>query len=199
MRKRFCALMMTLILLTGCSGGEQGSGESADEAALAIRAEYLAMTACSATVDMVADYGQRVYEYTLAVSWQKGGETVLTVIAPEKIAGITARIKDGEAHMEYDSASIETGALTASGMSPMEAIPTVLDYIFTGYIAECDFETVGEERRLWFCCRDPECAPGVGMEAALWFDADSHAIKCAEIRSDGYTVIQCNFTEFTKE
>lgn len=198
MRKRLCALMMTLFLLTGCSGGETGS-YSAEELALSIRAEYLAMTACSTTVDITADYGQRVYEYVLDVSWQKDGETVLTVVAPEKIAGVTARIKAGSARLEYDGASVETGMLSADGLSPMEAVPAILEYIVSGYIAECDFEAVGEKQQLWFCCRDPERSPGEGTEAAFWFDADSHALQQAEVMSDGYTVIRCEFNEFTKE
>lgn len=199
MRRRLCALMMILPLLTGCGGGEQGGGNSAEELALSIRTEYLAMTACAATVDMTADYGQRVYEYTLTVSWQKGGETLLTVVAPENIAGITARIQNGSTLLEYDGASLETGLLSADGLSPMEAVPAILNYIFSGYIAECDFETVGESRQLWFCCRNPECSPGTGTEAEFWFDADSHALTRAEVLSDGYTVIQCVFTDFTKE
>ena len=199
MRKRLCALMMILPLLSGCSGGERGNGTSADELTLTIRTEYLAMTACSATVDVVADYGQRVYEYTLAVSWQKNGETVLTVVEPEIIAGVTAKIQDGTGYLEFDGASLETGTIFAEGLSPIEAIPAVLNYIFTGYIAECDFETVGETQQLWFCCRDPEASPGTGIEAAFWFDTESHALLCAEVLSEGYTVIQCNFTDFTKE
>ena len=199
MRKRLCALMMILPLLAGCGGGDNGGGNSAEEAALNIRTEYLAMTACSATVDITADYGQRVYEYTLAVAWQKEGETVLTVLEPENIKGITARVQNGSARLEYDGASLETGMLGAEGLSPMEAVPAVLDYILTGYIAECDFETTEETQQIWFCCRDPERAPGVGTEAAFWFDQSTHALKRAEVLSDGYTVIQCVFTDFTKE
>lgn len=199
MRRRLCALMMILPLLAGCSGGEQGGGTSADELALSIRTEYLAMTACAATVEMTADYGQRVFEYTLSVSWQKGGETLLTVVAPEEIAGITARVQNGSSYLEYDGASLETGLLSAEGLSPMEAVPAIVNYILSGYIAECDFETVGESEQLWFCCRDPECSPGTGTEAAFWFDAESHDLLRAEVFSDGYTVIQCVFTDFTKE
>ena len=199
MRKRLCALMMILFLLTGCSGGDKEGGYSAEELALSIRAEYLAMTECSTTVDITADYGQRVYEYTLDVAWQKNGETVLTVVAPEKIAGVTARIKAGSARLEYDGASIETGMLSAEGLSPMEAVPAILEYIFSGFIAECDFETVGEEQQLWFCCRDPERSPGEGTEAVFWFDAADHGLKQAEVMSDGYTVIRCVFNDFTKE
>jgi outer membrane lipoprotein-sorting protein len=191
--------MIVLPLLAGCGGGAGTGGTSADELALSIRTEYLAMTACSATVDITADYGQRVYEYTLAVSWQKGGETVLTVLEPENIAGITARIEDGSTYLEYDGVSLETGPLTAEGFSPLEAVPTIFSYIFSGYIAECDLETEGETGQLWVCCRDPESDPGTGTEAAFWFDGDSHALARAELLSDGYTVLQCEFTDFTKE
>lgn len=199
MRRRLCALMMIIPLLTGCSRGERGGATDAEELALAIRTEYLAMTACSSTVDITADYGQRVYEYTLSISWQKDGETLLTVLAPETIAGVTARIQNGTGYLEFEGASLETGSILADGLSPIEAVPAILNYIFSGYIAECDFETVGESQQLWFCCRDPEASPGTGTEAAFWFDTESHALICAEVISDGYTVIQCNFTDFTKE
>ena len=157
------------------------------------------MTAFSATAEITADYGQRVYEYTLTVSWQKDGETVLTVVEPENIAGITARIGNGSARLEYDGASLETGLLSGDGLSPMDAVPAILEGVLTGYIAECGFEDAGEGRQLWFCCRDPEQSAGTGTEAAFWFDADSHALTRAELLSDGYTVIQCVFTDFTKE
>lgn len=199
MRKRLCALMMIIPLLAGCGAGEQKGDHSAEELALTIRGEYLAMTACSAVADITADYGQRVYEYTLAIAWQKDGETVLTVIAPETIAGITARLKDGAGYLEFDGASLETGKIMPEGLSPIEAVPAIMNSIFSGFIAECDFETVDGRQLLWFCCRDPEAAPGTGTESAFWFDAESHALQRAEIYSDGYTVMRCDFTEFTKE
>lgn len=199
MRKRMCALMMIIPLLTSCSTGKQGGKNSADELALTIRTEYLAMTACSATMDITADYGQRVYEYTISMSWQKDRETLLTVIEPEIIAGVTARIENGTGYLEFEGASLETGAIFADGLSPIEAVPAILNYILSGFIAECDFETVGESQQLWFCCRDPQSSPGTGTEAAFWFDSESHAVLKAEVYSEGYTVIQCNFTDFTKE
>lgn len=199
MSRRLCALMMILPLLAGCSGGEQDGGDPAEELALQIRTEYLAMTACAAAVEITADYGQRVYEYAMTFSWQKDGETLLTVVSPENIAGITAHIRDGSTTLEYDGASLETGQLSAEGLSPMEAVPALLEYIFSGFIAECDLETVDSSQQLWICCREPENSPGTGTEAAFWFDADSHALVRAEVLSDGYTVIQCVFTEFTKE
>lgn len=199
MRRSVCALMMTLLMLSGCSKGGQGTGHSAEELALNIRTEYLAMTACSASVDITADYGQRVYEYSMDISWEKDGETKLTVTAPEDIAGITARIQNGYSYLEYDGASLETGTLSGTGLSPIEVVPAVLGYITSGYIGACDFVAEGESQQLWFICRDPESDPGVGAEASFWFDPESHVPKKAEILFDGYCVIRCVFREFTKE
>ncbi len=199
MRRVLCALMMTLILLTGCGRGGQETGCSAEELALRIRADYLAMTACNASVDVTADYGQRVYEYSMDLAWEKNGETRLTITAPENIAGITARIQDGKSFLEYDTVSLETGALSGTGLSPIEVVPAALNYIMSGYIGECDFETEDDRVLLWFCCRDPETEPGVGTEAAFWFDPDSHALARVEVMSDGYCVVRCVFREFTIE
>ena len=87
MRKRtVCALMMTLCLLAAC-GGEAGTGNNTDELALDIRADYLSMSGCTARMDVTADYGERVYTYTLDLSYQKDGDTTLAVVAPEEVAG----------------------------------------------------------------------------------------------------------------
>lgn len=199
MRKRLCALMTALFLLAGCGGTATPGVSRAEEAALGIRTEYLAMTACAATVDMVADYGQQVYTYTVSMSWEKAGATLLTVLEPENISGLTARLEDGASYLDYDGASLETGALTGEGLTPMEVIPAVLEAVFSGYMAQCDFETGDGGELLWVCCQSPENQPGSGTEIALWFDAGSHDLVRAEVSSDGYVVMQCSFTEFTKE
>ena len=60
-----CVLMMTLSL-SACGGG--GGGSEAEELALTIRGEYLAMTSCAAQAVVTADYGQRVYRYELSAA-----------------------------------------------------------------------------------------------------------------------------------
>ena len=148
--KRLCAPMMTLcLLLAACGGGSGGRGD--EELALDIRAEYLGMAACAATAEITADYGQRVYEFTLDLQYTKGGETVLTVTAPEDIAGVTARLKDGAATLEYDGASLETGELDGQGLSPVSALPALLNAVQTGFIAEVGREDLDETATLRRC------------------------------------------------
>ena len=118
-----CVLMMGLLFLPACSGA--GSVSPEEELALTIRGEYLAMTKCTAQLSVTADYGQRVYEFELDAA-VNGEETVLTVTAPELIAGVTARTAGKEGALEYDGVILETGALSRGGLSPMSAFPALL-------------------------------------------------------------------------
>ena len=90
--KLFCAPIVCLLLaalLGGCS-----KTESENDLALQLRSDFLAMDGCSGTMDVTADYGQRVYEYTVSFSsTQKDGMT-LVITAPEEVAGITATVEN---------------------------------------------------------------------------------------------------------
>ena len=92
-----CVLMMTL-LLTGCG---KGNADNPDEFAALIRAEYLSLNSWSAVAELSADYGEQVFDFTVNASWEREGDTVLTVTEPDLIAGITARIRDGESLLKF--------------------------------------------------------------------------------------------------
>ena len=189
-----CTLTITLCLTLTCCGGEGGS--QAEQLALDIRAEYLEMAGCTASMEVTADYGQRVYDFGVELTWQREGESVLTITAPENVAGVTARLEQDQAYLEYDGVRVETGPLDGTGLSPVSSVPVLLDYAQTGYIAACGLETRGEREVLRVGCRDPEAQPGTGRECALWFDPDTHDLLRGELSQDGYTVIQCAFSDF---
>ena len=189
-------MIALLILLSACGGAGSG-GNEAERLALEIRTEYLNMTACTAALEMTADYGQRVYQYGMDLHYEREGSTTLTVTAPENIAGITARLEKGETALEYDGLRMETGPLTQDGMSPVDAVPALLASVQDGFLAECVLEELDGTQALHTSSRDPEAAPGQGVEIQLWFDAATHALLQGEISQDGFTVIHCQFTAFS--
>lgn len=191
MRKLLVCVLMTTLLLTGC--GKAGVSE-AEELALTIRGEYLAMDGCAARAAITADYGQRVYRYELAVA-VSGEETVLTLSAPETVAGLSARLDGEESLLEFDGVSVETGPLDGNGLTPVSAVPALLEAAKSGYITACALEEDGTVLRV--DCGDPAGSPGTGTETALWFDAATHALTRGEISSDGFRVILCEFSDFT--
>ncbi len=192
-----CVLMMTL-LLAGC-GGQQAESDSPEQLATQIRGEYLSLAGWNGQVEVTAHYDQQVYTFTLDVQWRREGETVLTVVSPELLAGITARLQDGEGTLEYDGAGLSIGALDGEGLTPIAALPALMEQVCTGYIARCDWQEAGEERRLYLQCRDPERAEGEGTQYELWLDPDTHALIQAEVSVDGTTRLALTFINFTME
>ena len=182
---------MTTLLLAGC--GTAGVSE-AEELALTIRGEYLAMDRCAVQAAVTADYGQRVYQYEMAVS-VNGEETSLTLSAPETVAGLTARLSGEENLLEFDGVSVETGPLDGDGLTPVSALPALLEAARSGYITACALEEDGTLLRM--DCGDPAGSPGTGTEIVLWFDASAHALVRGEVSVDGFRVILCEFSGFT--
>lgn len=187
-------MMTCCLLLAACV--DTGGGSKAEQLALDIRGEYLALEGFTAGVEIAADYGERVYEYTVDLSYAREGESVLTVTAPETIAGVTARISGEDTALEYDGVRVETGPLDSAGMSPIDAIPALLEQVEEGFIAACGMEEGGETQLLRVICRDPESTAGEGRECSLWFDPDTHALLRGEFSQDGATVIRCEFSDF---
>ena len=195
MRLGLGVLTISLCLaLSACGGG--GGASPAEQLALDIRGELLETAGGSAQVTLTADYGRRVYEYGVAMTWETEGETALTLIAPENVAGVTARIQEGEAALEYDGARVETGPLDGDGLSPLAGLPLLLEYAQTGWMAECGTEELDGEEALRVDCRDPEKASGEGRTCTLWFAPDTHALLRGELVQDGFTVLRCEFETF---
>ena len=189
MRKCLVCVLM-IILLTGCGAAE---GSEAEELALTIRGEYLAIDSCAVQAAITADYGQRVYQYEMDMAVD-GEETVLTLSAPETVAGLTARLEGADGFLEFDGLSVETGPLDSSGLTPVSSLPALLEAARSGYIAACALEEDGALLRV--DCGDPAGSPGTGTEYALWFDAATHALTRGEISANGFRVILCEFSDF---
>ncbi len=196
MRKALsCVLMMTL-LLSGCKAG--GAGETPEEAALAVRDAYQSLAGWSAAVDITAEVGDKVFDFTLDAVWRREGETVLTITAPELLAGITARIAEGETVLEYDGAGLSLGLLDDSGVTAVSAVTALMGQIEKGYQARCAW--AGENGEfLQVTYRDPELAPSEGTEFLLTFERASRALRSAEVSVAGETVLTAEFTNFTME
>ena len=153
-RKRMICVLMMTALLAGC--GQQGESNQAEELALAIRTEYIAMTACAADAQITADYGRRVYQYQVTAA-VNGEETLLTVVQPELVAGITARIGgEKDSKLEYDGVILETGTLDDDGLTPVSALPALLESARAGFMAECTLEELDGVQTLRIRCADPE-------------------------------------------
>lgn len=195
MKRALSCLLLLLLLLTGC-GAQR---DSYDAQAAQARVAYLAMQRCAGSVDLHVDYGERVYDYTIDFTQESEGETVLVLRAPEALAGITARIAEGETLLSFDGAQLETGALSEEGLTPLAGIPRVLAALRGGYIAETGGESLDGMPTLRLQLREPEMAAGEGVETVIHLQADTMSLLYAELFQDGFCQLRLKFTDFTKE
>lgn len=189
--KLICVLMI-LLVLSAC--GRTGT-DGPQRQAIALRTAYLEADGCTAKLTVKADYGQRAYTYCVDVV-VTGGESMLTVTEPEELSGITARLTDGQSQLEYDGAVLETGPLSEDGLTPLSAVPALLECARSGFMDSCGMERLGEQEALRVLCRDPEQSAGHGREITLWFAPDTGALLQGEIAVDGTRVILCEFESF---
>lgn len=190
-RFRWFPLMMSLLLLAGCTAGKQGK-QSGEDLALAIQKEFSGMTACTGRFRLTADYGERTFECVLDAAYDQVTGGSLTIVEPELVQGVTARFAAGETSLCYDGFSLETGPLTDEGISPMETLPTLWRQITEGYIA-----AVAEKDGLLTVTYRPDSqSPGAGLEAAVAFDTESHQPVTGELFWDSARVAAVEVQEF---
>lgn len=185
-------MILLLALLCACGGGNADN-----ELVLSLREDFQNMDAWSGEMELTADYGQRVYDYSVSFTGSQEEGTTLTITAPEEAAGITAVAKEGQTWLDYDGVRLETGPLDPQGLSPMDALPALLTELETGTVAEVGTETDGDLSLLRLTLRDPEGTPGTGRETVFWFDKAQKTLLRAELRNDGATVVSCVFSSFT--
>lgn len=196
MRKALSCVLMITLLLAGCRPA--GAGETPEDAALALRETYQALAGWSATVDVSVCYTDTVYDFSLDAQWRRGGETVLTVTAPELVAGITARIAQGETVLEYDGAGLSLGLLDGSGLTPVSAVTACMEQIQRGWMAKCAWAGEnGEHLQISF--QDPEREDNAGTQFLLTFDRAGYTLLSAEVSAQGQTVLHAQFSNFTME
>lgn len=181
----FVVLLLFSLSLSGC-----GDAAKPEDAVREMRTLYQSAESVSGTADITADYGQRVYTYTAAVEGTASAGT-LTVQAPENIAGTVLQWAEDETSLTYEETTLETGALSDSGLSPADAVPAVLSACRAGALVECAWEEDGAV--LYAELENPE---DESVTVSCLFDGESYVLRRAELAEDGATVLTLAFSDF---
>lgn len=183
-RKSFAALMILPLLLCGC----MGSGE--EEKFERYQADLADASEIRMEAEVSADYGDSAREYTLSLCWVPG-RCEIEVLAPELIAGIKAHIDGDGSALEYDGLILDTGELTEDGLTPVSALPRLLEAMQTGHIDSAWKE--GD-------CVVVELTPDDVVSISLWLEAETLAPRVAELYSqnNGRVLIRCEITRFER-
>lgn len=179
-------LPMLLLLLTACGGGEE------DNAALRLQQQYAAVESATMEADIICHYGDEVREYTLLCAYTPETSTV-TVLRPENLAGITAQVENGMLTLSYDDISLDAGTYSAAAVSPVVALPKLMEAAAWGYPGEQSEETLGERVCIRLGC-DLSGEPGTMY--TTWFDRETLLPLRSEIAVDGVLVFEVTWSRF---
>lgn len=190
MRQALAALMMTLLLLvTGC----EGQGQTEPEALA--RQHYTALTGFTARGEIRADYGDRLYEFGILASGDRSSGT-LKITAPASVAGTGFTWRDGAGAVTYEEVTLETGALSPDGLSPVDALPVVLQSMAAGTtVTACRERLEGEEVLFWELI--PPNLTAEQSTVLVWLDPATFGLLRWEITSRGTTVVTGILTEYS--
>ena len=181
-RTRIVAVLLSLLLLVGC--GKKVPSQKA----LDFRTSLLASESCSFTAKVRADYGEKLYDFTLRAEYASD-ETRLTVQAPEEIAGISAVVSKDGTKLEFDDIELDFGKLANGYVSPV-TVPWLLGQCWAGEYISCAGADGDLYRVTYLRGYDEE-----ELTVDTWFDADGVPVY-AEVSYGGQRCITVQVEDF---
>ena len=181
----FAVPMMLLCLLCACGGKENDPLQ----AQLDFRAALLEAGGCRLTLAGTADVSDRLWDFALSAELRTDGTAELTLLAPDSVSGIKARVEGAAGRLICDEVSVEFGVPEEEGLAPVR-VPTTLIRAWTeGYISSAGPD--GEETLAVF---------ELGYDAdritvRTWFDAAGTPTR-AELERQGRTCVRLDLSDF---
>ncbi len=182
--KKLGALFLFLLFLPGCSGKSDEI-----ERGMALRAKLLKATSCTFDAAVTADYGDKVYEFSLACQSDDRGDMAFTVTAPETISGITGRVTDEGGKLTFDDTALQFDLMADGQVTPVSAPWIFLKTLRSGYLT-----AAGEEGELLRLTIDDSYEDDA-LHLDIWLNGDNVPTR-AEILYDGRRILSLTVTNF---
>ena len=186
MRKATLFALMLTLLLTACGGEEERDPASE------LQAAYAGLAAATLEADITCHYDDETRTYTMLCDYTPGSSTV-TVLAPEDLAGISATVAEGELTLSYEDVSLDAGSYSAAAISPVAALPKLMEAAAAGYVSQQSVEELGERSCLRLSC---DLDGEEGDLYTTWFDQETLLPLYSEISVDGVVVYQVAWSRF---
>lgn len=180
MKKRLILIPLLFCLLLG------GCGSAALDRYESFSQELNRAEALSFTAELCAVYPDRTASFTLRYALEDGVQRV-TVLAPESISGISARLEAGKSALEYDGLILDTGDLDEFGLTPMSALPLLTDALHRGH-ADAFWTEEGLDA--------VELLLDDFTLARVWFDAEGLPCR-AEIQCGERVTVSCEIKNWS--
>ena len=168
-------MLCILLVLSACGGNAEDEFGS-------FCAELEQAQSIGFTAKLRAEYEDKTANFKLAYTQNAEGIKV-TIIEPETISGISARVKDDSARLEYDGVILDIGSLDANGLCPMSALPVTVMALRNAHV-----DSVWEENGMTAA----RLIVSDDTSVTVWLDGEM--IPCSAEISSGWNAVV--FIEF---
>ncbi|MDD5864593.1 MAG: hypothetical protein PUD80_08170 [Firmicutes bacterium] len=182
--KKWTAVLVMLVFLTGCSGKSRELQRGLD-----LRSELLKASQCRFSCEITADYGDRTYTFGMDCQGDSQGNLTFTVTAPETIAGITGKIASGEGSLTFDDTALQFDLMADDRLTPISAPWILLKTLREGFLTSAGMD--GERLRLSI----DDSYEDDALHLDIWVN-DENRPETAEILWGGQKILSLAVTDF---
>jgi len=157
---------------------------------MALRSRLLQATSCNFAVDITADYGQAVYEFSMTCEADARGDVRFAVTAPETIAGITGTVGGDGGKLTFDHTALQFDLMADEQVTPVSAPWILLKTLRGGYLTSAGMEDG--------CLRlsIDDSYEDEALHLDIWLNGQDVPLR-ADIVYDGRRIVSLDVRDFT--
>lgn len=182
--KKVGALFVFLFILTGCSDTPKEI-----ERGMALRSKILQASSTTFDAEITADYGDKIYTFSMACQGDSQGDMTFTVTAPETISGIAGNITDDGGKLTFDDTALQFDLMADDQVTPVSAPWILLKTLRSGYLTSACME--GDQLRLTI----DDSYEDDALQLDIWLDSADTPAR-AEILYDGRRILSLSVKKF---
>lgn len=182
--KRLAAITAFIFMLVGCSGKSK-----ALDRAMALRERVLNAASCSFNAEITADYGDRLYSFSVLCRWDAQGDLYFEVVAPETISGISGCTAQSGGTLSFDETVLYFDLMAEDQLSPVSAPWVLMKTLSGGYLTSAGMD--GELLRVTI----DDSYQRDALKVDIWINRDDQ-VERGEILHNGRKILTLNVTDF---
>lgn len=132
MRKLTASILIFVLLLAGCKNTDAPLDQ-----AIRLRNKLLDSNGCSFQAGITADYGQKLYAFSMDCQVDKMGNLTFAVTEPTTIAGISGKITQAGGAITFDDQVLAFQTIADGQVSPVTAPWLFIHTLRSGYLKGC--------------------------------------------------------------
>ena len=175
--KRFCPIIVCLLLLplSGCAARKEQKLLDDFSAALSRRQDV------AVVAQLRAVYDDGSFDFRL--QYREGPEgPEITVLSPQELEGLSVTLREDGSLLHYDQLHLETGDLDEEGLSPLTALPLLLESL--RHPCAQSFRQEGDLLAV-------SLVPDDERQLDVYFEQETMTPRRAEMVSEGRLRIAC--------